>query len=86
MRDRERILSSLEAVYREAFDEARASDDVNRARELDFDFQREQLRLEVLLDIRDLLATPPTPAPEAGDPVGGLIDKAQALKKLTRFT
>ena len=50
---------------------------------LDFEFQRDQLRLEVLLDVRDQLARP------AGEPEGtkvtSLIDRAQQLKNLTRL-
>lgn len=85
MRERERILSSLESVYRDAFERAREDGDDARARTLDFEYQREQLRLEVLLDLRELLAHPPAPTAGASESVGGLIDKAQALKKLTRF-
>lgn len=87
MRDRERILSSLESVYREAFEAARDDDDDARARSLDFEFQRDQVQLEVLLDIRELLAHPPAvpDAPDENGSVTGLIDKAQALRKLTRF-
>jgi hypothetical protein len=87
MRDRERILTSLESVYREAFEAARNAGDDARARELDFEFQRDQVQLEVMLDIRELLAHPPAPVRESeeGGSVTGLIDKAQALRKLTRF-
>jgi hypothetical protein len=87
MRDRERILTSLESVYRDAFQAAREAGDEARARALDFEFQRDQVQLEVLLDIRELLAHPPAPPRDAeeGGSVSGLIDKAQALRRLTRF-
>lgn len=82
MRERNRILGSLETVYRGAFDDARDRDDRDDMRRLDFDFQRDQLFLEVMLDIRDLLAAEPG---EEGEGVGGLIDRARALKNLTRL-
>jgi hypothetical protein len=72
-RPRERILTNLENVYREAYDRAKAANDVPRMADLDAAFQREQLLLEVLLDIRDALAAPPAPAPNAGpDPITAL--------------
>lgn len=82
MRERERILGNLETVYRGAFDDAGERGDEERMQRLDFDFQRDQLLLEALLDIRDLLA-----AGGAGESegVGGLIDRARALKDLTRL-
>jgi hypothetical protein len=55
MRSRERILANLEQLYREAFDRAKAVDDERRMADLDASYQREQLLLEVLLDIRDQL-------------------------------
>lgn len=80
MRDRKRVLDSLESVYQAAFEAARAAgDDATMAR-LDFEYQREQIQLEVLLDIRDLLR----PAPEEeSDP--SLLEKAQALRNITRL-
>ena len=86
MRHRERIVSSLENVYREAFEAAREGADEAAANRLDFEFQRDQIHLEVLLDLRDLLA--PTAAPEEPESRGGvsdLIDKAQAIRKFTRL-
>jgi len=78
-RPRTRILENLETVYREAYDAARAANDEPRMRELDASFQREQLLLEVLLDIRDGLYTI-ADAPSAGS----ALDKLEALRKLTR--
>lgn len=83
MRERERILGSLETVYRGAFDDAESREDQERMRRLDFDFQRDQLFLEALLDIRDLLAA--EPSSEEGEGVRGLVDRARALKDLTRL-
>ncbi len=90
MRERERIRSNLEGVYREAFDAARARSDDAAAARLDFEFQREQLHLEVLLDVRDLLldlrrdAVADSGATETGATVSGLLDKAQVLRRFTR--
>jgi hypothetical protein len=85
MRDRERILSSLEGVYREAFEAAETRSDAASAQRLDFEFQRDQIHLEVLLDLRDLLLTTDAPEPSsAGGAVSDLIDKAQAIRRFTR--
>ena len=79
MRSRERVLQSLENVFREAFTAAEVDGDSKRMEELDMEYQRDQLRLEVLLDIRDLL----TPEPE--DTTTSLLEKAQSIRKLTRL-
>ncbi len=84
MRDRRQILDSLERVYRQAFEAAENRKDSAVMADLDFQFQRDQVNLEVLLDIRDLLR-PTQPAPEAGEGVGGLLDTAQKLKNLTKL-
>jgi len=79
MRDRERILQSLESVFRTAFEEARSREDSDLMGRLDLDYQRDQLRLEVLLDIRDLLA--PTDEEEAAS----LLEKARTLRNITKL-
>jgi hypothetical protein len=74
-RPRDRILTNLETVYREAYERAKAASDAARMADLDAAFQREQLLLEVLLDIRDALAAPrgAAPAPDPGpDPIAAL--------------
>jgi hypothetical protein len=82
MRSRDRVLASLERVYREAFGVADAAGDTGKMSDLDLQYQRDQLRLEILLDIRELL----TP-----DDVGqtdktiSLLEKAQSIRKLTRL-
>jgi hypothetical protein len=53
MRSRERILANLDELYREAYERARSAGDERRMADLDAVYQREQLLLEVLLDIRD---------------------------------
>lgn len=80
MRSRERVLQSLENVFRDAFAAAEKDGDAPRMADLDMEYQRDQLRLEVLLDIRDLL----TPEPE--DTTTSLLEKAQNIRKLTRLT
>jgi len=57
MRPRDRILANLEATYREQYDSGRAEEQTIRMAELDAGYQRDQLMLEILLDIRDLLTT-----------------------------
>ena len=52
-RSRDRILENLETMYREAFERAKASGDDSQLATLDFAYRREQLYLEILLDIRD---------------------------------
>jgi hypothetical protein len=84
MRDRQRIVGNLEALYRESFDKARAGADQARMERLEFDFQRDQLYMEILLDLRDLLSVPGgEEQPEGG--VTSLLDKAQKLRNLTRL-
>jgi len=81
-RQRDRILQNLENVYREAYDRAKAADDAARMADLDAAFQREQLLLEVLLDIRDALAAP---AAAGSAPVPG-PDPITALETIRRIT
>lgn len=82
MRDREKIVGNLETLYRTAFDEAREGEDEERMARLDFRFQRDQLFLEALLDIRDLLAAAPVEDEEGSE---SLLEKAEALRRLTRL-
>lgn len=82
MRGRKRILDDLERAYREAFERAEASGDDRRMADLDFDFQRDQLWFEVALDVRELLAGSTDRDDDEAGP--GLIEKAKALRDLTR--
>ena len=59
MRSRQQILDNLEATYREQYDRAKTEHQPHRMVELDAGYQRDQLMLEVLLDIRDLLSGRP---------------------------
>ena len=89
MRDRKKILASLESTYREAFKQAQARDDAEEMVRLDLDFQRDQLHLEVLLDVRALLISEVRPSEEEGDSLlkegSALIEKAGALRRMVRL-
>ena len=79
-RPRERILNNLETIYREAFEKAKQGQDAARMSDLDASFQREQLLLEVLLDIRDgIHAIADAPTAE------GALEKLKKLRDLTRL-
>ena len=79
MRNRDRVLQSLENVYRSAFAAAEEAGDTVAMAKLDVDYQRDQLHLEVLLDIRDLMT------PEVEDKTISLMEKAQTIRKLTKL-
>jgi hypothetical protein len=52
-RSRDRIMQNLDTMYREAFERAKVTGDDSQMATLDFAYRREQLYLEVLLDIRE---------------------------------
>ncbi len=79
MRSRDRVLQSLETVYREAFEGAKEREDRAEMARLELGYQRDQLHLEVLLDLRELLAAPE----EEGKT--SLLEKAQKLRSLTKL-
>ncbi|MGH7607158.1 MAG: hypothetical protein ACREME_07445 [Gemmatimonadales bacterium] len=78
-RPRQQVLDNLDAIYREAYDRARAVGDERRMADLDAAYQREQLLLEILLDIRDGLPAAAPPAPR--DPLA----KLDTIRRLTRL-
>ncbi|HMJ58974.1 MAG TPA: hypothetical protein VK467_07545 [Gemmatimonadales bacterium] len=80
-RQRQQILDNLDAVYREAYDRAEQATDARLMADLDAAYQREQLLLEVLLDIRDALAVAAAPRPAGPDPVGAL----ETIRRITRL-
>jgi hypothetical protein len=83
-RHRQQILDNLESVYREAYERAKAAKDERRMVDLDAAYQREQLLLEVLLDIRDGLSAPTKPKPPseaATNPIAAL-DTIRRITKL----
>ena len=80
MRARDQILGNLEAIYRESFERAKIQAEPNRMADLDCAYVRDQLMLEILLDIRDLFAV----APAAPKPGTSALEKLEALRRLTR--
>lgn len=80
MRQRERVIQSLESAFQEAFRAAQEREDRAEMARLELDFQRDQIQLEVFLDIRDLLS-----APSQDEKGASLLEKAQALRQLTRL-
>ena len=85
-RPRDRILKNLEAIYREAYDRAKAAGDQARMADLDAAYQREQLLLEVLLDIRDALTTGAASRPAGRGDQAGASDPIAALETIHRIT
>jgi hypothetical protein len=79
MRSRERILANLEALYRESYERAKQAADNGRMIDLDSAFMRDQLMLEILLDIRDLFSV----APAASG--GSALEKLEAVRRLAKF-
>ena len=75
-RPRDRILGNLESIYREAYERAEKAGDKARMLDLDAAYQREQLLLEVLMDIRDAVQT------DAKAP--GPLEKLAALRRLAK--
>jgi len=80
MRTRDRILANLEAIYRESYDRARTAEDDRRMADLDNAYMRDQLMLEILLDIRDLFAV----APAAPAPGKSALETLEKLRRLAR--
>lgn len=83
MRSRERVLQSLESVYRDAFKAAEDRGDQETMGRLDLDYQRDQLHLEVLMDIRELLSRAESSKEHDKEP--SLLERAQNLRKLTKL-
>lgn len=81
MRSRDRILANLEGIYREAYERAKQADDKNRMMDLDASFQREQLILEILLDVRDALG-----ALGQDSSADSALKKLETLRKFTKLT
>lgn len=80
MRSRERILANLETIYRDSYDAAREAEQTARMGELDNAYMRDQLMLEILLDIRDLFAV----APAAPAPGKSALEHLEALRRLAK--
>ena len=82
MRARDKVIHSLESVYREAFEDAQERGDEAQMKTLDFEFQRDQVMLEVLLDLRDALGVLDKAESEEES---SLLDKAKAIRKFTKL-
>jgi hypothetical protein len=80
MRPRDQILGNLEAIYRESFDRAKEAADERRMADLENGYMRDQLMLEILLDIRDLFSVAPA-APAKGT---SALEKLDSLRRLAR--
>jgi hypothetical protein len=86
VRPRQRILDNLEATYREAYERAKGANDEKRMFDLDAAYQREQLLLEVLLDIRDTLAALPPPDGRSGEhPLPDPLAALEGIRRITRL-
>ena len=83
-RARQQILENLDSVYREAYDRAKAAKDERRMADLDAAYQREQLLLEVLLDIRDGMSGPAKSKPPA-DAGGNPLAALDTIRRITRL-
>jgi hypothetical protein len=81
IRPRERILANLETIYREAYERAKQFGDQGRMIDLESAYMRDQLMLEILLDIRDLFSV----APAASTAGGTAPEKLEAIRRLTRL-
>lgn len=78
MRSREQILGNLEAVYKESYERAKQGGEHGRMLDLDSAYMRDQLMLEILLDIRDLFSV----APAASG--GSALEKLEAIRRFTK--
>ena len=79
MRPRDEILGNLESIYKITYDAAKQAAQTKRMEELDNSYQRDQLMMEILLDVRDLLARQP-----AAPPGQSVIDQLEALRRLAK--
>ena len=81
IRPRERILANLETIYRESYERAKQYGDQGRMIDLESAYMRDQLMLEILLDIRDLFSV----APAASSSGATALEKLEAIRRLTRL-
>jgi len=78
MRPRDRILANLEAIYRESYERAKAAGETARMIDLESAYMRDQLMLEILLDVRDLFSA------GAAAPDGNALERLDQLRRLVR--
>ena len=79
MRSRERILGNLESIYRESYDRAKKAADDGRMMDLESGYMRDQLMLEILLDIRDLFSVAPAATGSSA------LEKLESIRRLTKL-
>lgn len=79
MRSRDRILANLESIYRENYGQAQVAGETGRMADLESAYMRDQLMLEILLDIRDLFSV----APAASG--GSALEKLEAIRRLAKL-
>jgi hypothetical protein len=79
-RSRDKILGNLDTIYHEAYSRAKTAGDERRMADLDASYQREQLLLEVLLDIRDAVT------PAAAHKKSAVAEAATALDTVRKIT
>jgi hypothetical protein len=85
MRPRERILTNLESIYRESYDRAQRLSDDGRMLDLESAYMRDQLMMEVLLDIRDLFSAAPAPASGTAAAGSSALETLEAVRRLTKL-
>jgi hypothetical protein len=78
MRSRDRILANLESIYRESYDRAKAAGEGARMIDLESGYMRDQLMLEILLDIRVLFSVAPAASGASA------LEKLEAIRRLTK--
>ena len=83
-RPRQQILDNLDSVYREAYDRAKTAKDERRMADLDAAYQREQLLLEVLLDIRDAVSGSAKPKQQS-DAGSSPLAALDTIRRITRL-
>jgi hypothetical protein len=78
MRSRDRILANLESIYRESYERARTAGETARMIDLESAYMRDQLMLEILLDMRDLFSVGGQGAE------GNTLERLDQLRRLVR--
>jgi hypothetical protein len=78
MRSRDRILANLESIYRESYERARTAGETARMIDLESAYMRDQLMLEILLDMRDLFSA----GAQAAE--GNTLERLDQLRRLVR--
>jgi len=79
MRPRERILANLESIYRESYERAKTAGEGGRMIDLESAYMRDQLMLEILLDIRDLFSVAAVSLNKSA------LEQLEAIRRLTRL-